>query len=75
MYILKLDLDTVLGYKWLYKINRDWSAIKALKTSAKIDVNKPLKEFKEVLDNQLGEINNCEVKLKQVAVPKVCRFF
>ncbi|GBM53260.1 Uncharacterized protein K02A2.6, partial [Araneus ventricosus] len=33
LYIVKENLDTILGREWLYKINLDWQAIKAVRAT------------------------------------------
>ena len=75
LYIVKQNLDTIFGREWLYEINLDWNTIKSIRTSTSIDLNKLFDEYKELFDDQLGEINNYEVKLelKPDVTPKFCR--
>lgn len=68
---VKQDMDTILGHESLYKIIHAWDIINTLNTSTKVDINKLLEEYKEVFENQIGEINKCVVvELKLGLEPK-----
>ncbi|GFV46539.1 retrovirus-related Pol polyprotein from transposon 412 [Trichonephila clavipes] len=64
LYIVKENLDTILGREWLYKIHLDWPAIKAFRAKTEQNLNNLLREYKDIFDDKLGEINNYEAKLK-----------
>ncbi|GFS70327.1 retrovirus-related Pol polyprotein from transposon 412 [Trichonephila clavipes] len=64
LYIVKENLDTILGGEWLYKIHLDWPAIKAFRAKTEQNLNNLLREYKDIFDDKLGEINNYEAKLK-----------
>ncbi|GFQ80554.1 retrovirus-related Pol polyprotein from transposon 412 [Trichonephila clavata] len=64
LYIVKENLDTILGREWLYKIHLDWPAIKAIRAKTKQNLNNLLREYKDIFDDKLGEISNYEAKLK-----------
>ncbi|GFV23971.1 uncharacterized protein K02A2.6 [Trichonephila clavipes] len=64
VYIVKENLDTILGREWLYKIHLDWPAIKAFRAKTEQNLNNLLREYKDIFDDKLGEINNYEAKLK-----------
>ncbi|GFQ92885.1 retrovirus-related Pol polyprotein from transposon 412 [Trichonephila clavata] len=64
LYIVKENLDTILGREWLYKIHLDWPAIKAIRAKTEQNLNNLLREYKDILDDKLGEISNYEAKLK-----------
>ncbi|GBM84945.1 hypothetical protein AVEN_120214-1 [Araneus ventricosus] len=64
LYIVKENLDTILGREWLYKINLDWQAIKAVRVTSKRNLSQLLEEYKNIFDDELGEINNYQVKLE-----------
>ncbi|GBO02097.1 hypothetical protein AVEN_229314-1 [Araneus ventricosus] len=64
LYIVNENLDTILGREWLYKINLDWQAIKAVRATSKRNLSQLLEEYKNIFDDELGEINNCQVKLE-----------
>ncbi|GFQ88611.1 retrovirus-related Pol polyprotein from transposon 412 [Trichonephila clavata] len=63
LYIVKENLDTILGREWLYKIHLDWPAIKAIRAKTEQNLNN-LREYKDIFDDKLGEISNYEAKLK-----------
>ncbi|GBL76949.1 Uncharacterized protein K02A2.6 [Araneus ventricosus] len=75
LYIVKENLDTILGREWLYKINLDWQAIKAVRATSKRNLSQLLEEYKNIFDDELGEINNYQVKLelKPEVKPIFCR--
>ncbi|GBL64616.1 Uncharacterized protein K02A2.6 [Araneus ventricosus] len=75
LYIVKENLDTILGREWLYKINLDWQAIKAVRATSKRNLSQLLEEYKNIFDEELGEINNYQVKLelKPEVKPIFCR--
>lgn len=75
LYIVKQNLDTIFGREWLYEINVDWAAIKSIRTSGTVDLNRLLKDYEQLFDDELGEINNYQVKLelKPDIAPKFCR--
>ncbi|GFX80082.1 uncharacterized protein K02A2.6 [Trichonephila clavipes] len=64
VYIVKENLDTILGREWLYKIHLDWLAIKAFRAKTEQNLNNLLREYKDIFDDKLGEISNYETKLK-----------
>ncbi|GFW10759.1 uncharacterized protein K02A2.6 [Trichonephila clavipes] len=64
LYIVKENLDTILGREWLYKIHLDWPAIKAFRAKTEQNLNNLLREYKDIFDDKLREINNYEDKLK-----------
>ncbi|GFQ85833.1 retrovirus-related Pol polyprotein from transposon 412 [Trichonephila clavata] len=64
LYIVKENLDTILGREWLYKIHLDWLAIKAIRAKTEQNLNNLLREYKDIFDDKLGEISNYEAKLK-----------
>ncbi|GFV72166.1 uncharacterized protein K02A2.6 [Trichonephila clavipes] len=64
LYIVKENLDAILGREWLYKIHLDWPAIKAFRAKTERNLNNLLREYKDIFDDKLGEINNYEAKLK-----------
>ncbi|GFR10297.1 retrovirus-related Pol polyprotein from transposon 412 [Trichonephila clavata] len=64
LYIVKENLDTILGREWLYKIHLDWPAIKAIRAKTEQNLNNLLREYKDIFDDKLGEISNYEAKLK-----------
>ncbi|GFW88646.1 retrovirus-related Pol polyprotein from transposon 412 [Trichonephila clavipes] len=64
LYIVKENLDTILGREWLYKIHLDWPAIKAFRAKTEQNLNNLLRVYKDIFDDKLGEINNYEAKLK-----------
>ncbi|GFR32929.1 retrovirus-related Pol polyprotein from transposon 412 [Trichonephila clavata] len=64
LYIVKENLDTILGREWLYKIHLDWPAIKAIRAKTEQNLNNHLREYKDIFDDKLGEISNYEAKLK-----------
>ncbi|GFU23753.1 uncharacterized protein K02A2.6 [Trichonephila clavipes] len=64
LYIVKENLDTILGREWLYKIHLDWPAIKAFRAKTEQNLNNLPREYKDTFDDKLGEINNYEAKLK-----------
>ncbi|GFU96730.1 retrovirus-related Pol polyprotein from transposon 412 [Trichonephila clavipes] len=64
LYIVKENLDTILGREWLYKVHLDWPAIKAFRAKTEQNLNNLLREYKDIFDDTLGEINNYEAKLK-----------
>ncbi|GFR34009.1 uncharacterized protein K02A2.6 [Trichonephila clavata] len=64
LYIVKENLDTILGREWLYKIQLDWLAIKAIRAKTEQNLNNLLREYKDIFDDKLGEISNYEAKLK-----------
>ncbi|GFR18930.1 retrovirus-related Pol polyprotein from transposon 412 [Trichonephila clavata] len=61
LYIVKENLDTILGREWLYKIHLDGPAIR---TKTEQNLNNLLIEYKDIFDDKLGEISNYEAKLK-----------
>ncbi|GFQ86989.1 retrovirus-related Pol polyprotein from transposon 412 [Trichonephila clavata] len=61
LYIVKENLDTILGREWLYKIHLDKPAIR---TKTEQNLNNLLIEYKDIFDVKLGEISNYEAKLK-----------
>ncbi|GBO23176.1 hypothetical protein AVEN_250142-1 [Araneus ventricosus] len=75
LYIVKENLDTIFGREWLYKINLDWQAIKVVRATSKRNLNQLLEEYKNISDDELGEINNYQVKLelKPEVKPIFCR--
>ncbi|GFQ86530.1 uncharacterized protein K02A2.6 [Trichonephila clavata] len=64
LYMVKENLDTILGWEWLYKIHLDWPAIKAIRAIAEQNLNNLLREYKVIFDDKLGEISNYKAKLK-----------
>ncbi|GFR34151.1 integrase_H2C2 domain-containing protein [Trichonephila clavata] len=64
LYIVKENLDTILGREWLYKIHLDWPVIKAIRAKTEQNLNNLLREYKDIFDDKLGEIRNYEAKLK-----------
>ncbi|GFQ73917.1 retrovirus-related Pol polyprotein from transposon 412 [Trichonephila clavata] len=64
LYIVKENLDTILGREWLYKTHLDWPAIKAIRAKTEQSLNNLLREYKDIFDDKLGEISNFEAKLK-----------
>ncbi|GFR32726.1 retrovirus-related Pol polyprotein from transposon 412 [Trichonephila clavata] len=64
LYIVKENLDTILGREWLYKIRLDWPTVKAISTKTEQNLNDLLREHKDIFDDKLGEISNYEAKLK-----------
>ncbi|GFX10661.1 retrovirus-related Pol polyprotein from transposon 412 [Trichonephila clavipes] len=46
------------------KIHLDWPAIKAFRAKTEQNLNNLLREYKDIFDDKLGEINNYEAKLK-----------
>ncbi|GBN32035.1 Uncharacterized protein K02A2.6 [Araneus ventricosus] len=61
--------------EWFYKINLDWQAIKAVRATSKRNLSQLLEEYKNIFDDELGEINNYQVKLelKPEVKPIFCR--
>ncbi|GFQ89057.1 retrovirus-related Pol polyprotein from transposon 412 [Trichonephila clavata] len=64
LYIVKENLDTILGREWLYKIHLDWPAIKAIRAKSEQNLNDLPREYKDIFDDKLVEISNYEAKLK-----------
>ncbi|GFV58448.1 uncharacterized protein K02A2.6 [Trichonephila clavipes] len=51
--------------QWLgYRTVADWPAVKAFRAKTEQNLNNPLREYKDIFDDKLGEINNYEAKLK-----------
>ncbi|GFY08255.1 transposon Tf2-9 polyprotein [Trichonephila clavipes] len=48
LYIVKENLDTILGREWLYKIHLDWPAIKAFRAKTEQNLNNLLREYKDI---------------------------
>ncbi|GFR23176.1 retrovirus-related Pol polyprotein from transposon 412 [Trichonephila clavata] len=64
LYIVKENLDTILGRKWFYKTHLDWPSIEAITAITEQNLNDLLREYKDIFDDKLGEIINYEAKLK-----------
>ncbi|GFX47348.1 uncharacterized protein K02A2.6 [Trichonephila clavipes] len=58
LYIVKENLDTILGREWLYKIHLDWPAIKAFRAKTKQNLNKLLREVRTVPFALKGRVEN-----------------
>ncbi|GFY08254.1 uncharacterized protein K02A2.6 [Trichonephila clavipes] len=58
LYIVKENLDTILGREWLYKIHLDWPAIKAFRAKTEQNLNNLLREVRTVPFALKGRVEN-----------------
>lgn len=62
MCIVKADLDAILRWEWLFKINLVWNRIKALTVIEQKNLPKLLEEYADLFDEIVGKIKNYECK-------------
>lgn len=76
LYIVKQDLETILGREWLYKLKLNWQNLNAIRSVKTLELNELLEKYKVLFDEKLGEINNHEVnlELKPGVKPIFCRY-